>query len=120
MGVDASQLLIGYSVFDTVEECYSYNENACFIASTPDAAQRFLEVACDVPGDARVMVIHWPDLLMDFGCPGGEYALESDAFSRFQTLANEHGVAFEAQAYDGDDSLMVVEIERRFLTPVPE
>jgi hypothetical protein len=43
--------------------------------------------------------------------------METDAFARFRTLAEKHNVTFEAEPYDGDDSLMVVEMERRFLTP---
>jgi len=34
-----------------------------------------------------------------------------------RTMAREHEVFFKADAFDGDDSLMVIEIERRFLTP---
>ena len=112
-----SRPLIGYSVYDSGEECFESNEDACYIAATSDAAQQFLEVASMVPGDARVEAVHWDDLLRDFGCSGGEYAMEADAFARFRAMAEEHGVSFEAAAYDGDDSLMVVEIERRFLTP---
>ncbi len=120
MSVDTPRLPIGYSVFDTGQECYEYNENACFIASTPEAAQEFLEVACTIPQDGRVDPVCWDDLLRDFGCSGGEYAMEAQAFARFRTLAEEHNVVFEAEAYDGDDSLMVVEVERRFLTPDPD
>jgi len=117
MSGDDRKLLVGYSVFDTGQECYEYNENACFIAATPDSAQQFLYVACTIPQDGRVHPVSWDDLLKDYGCSGGEYAMEAEAFARFQTLAAEHGVSFEAEEYDGDDSLMVVEIERRFLTP---
>ena len=120
MSVHDPRLLIGYSVFDTGEECYEYNENACFIASTRQAAQEFLNVACMNPRDGRVDAVCWDDLLRDYGCSRGEYALEADAFARFRPLAEEHRVSFEAEAYDGDDSLMVVEIERRFLTPGPD
>ena len=112
-----SRALIGYSVFDIGQECYEYNENACYIAASSDAAQQFLEVASTAPSDARVEPVHWGDLLRDFGCSGGEYAMEANAFARFRRLAEGHAVLFEAEAYDGDDSLMVVEIERRFLTP---
>ena len=35
--------LIGYLVFDTSEECYEYNENACYIAANQQAAKRFLK-----------------------------------------------------------------------------
>ena len=120
MSVEAPRLPIGYSVFDTAEECYEYNENACFIASTSQAAQEFLDVACTNPQDGRVDAIYWNDLLRDYGCSGGEYAMEADAFARFRTLAEERQVSFESEAYDGDDSLIVVEIERRFLTPDPD
>ena len=111
------KLLVGYSVFGTGQECYEYNEDACFIASTPDSAQQFLNVACMIPQDGRVHPVCWEDVLRDYGVSGGEYAMEADAFARFRTLAEEHKVPFESKAYDGDDSLMVVEIERRFLTP---
>ena len=46
MSVHDARVLIGYSVFDTSQECYEYNENACFIASTRQAAEEFLNVAC--------------------------------------------------------------------------
>ena len=72
------------------------------------------------PRDAEFHAVFWDDLLRDFGCSGGQYAMEADAFARFRTLALEQGVAFEAEAFDGDDSLMVVEIERRFLTQDPD
>ena len=120
MSAEDRTLLIGYSVFDTAQECYEYNENACFIASTLQSAEEFLDVACADPADGRVDAVCWNDLLRDFGCSGGEYAMEADAFARFRSLAEEHNVSFEAAAYDGDDSLMVVEIERRFLTPDPD
>ncbi len=120
MSAAASRLSIGYSVFDTGEECYEYNEDACMIASTLDGAKRILSNACMASEDAEFHPVSWDDLLRDFGCSGGQYAMEADAFARFRKLALEHGVSFEAEAYDGDDSLMVVEIERRFLTPDPD
>lgn len=117
MSGDDRTSLIGYSVFDTGQECYEYNENACFIAATRQAAQEFLNMACMDPQDGRVDAIYWDDLLRDYGCSSGEYAMEAEAFARFRSLAEEHNVSFESEAYEGDDSLMVVEIERRFLTP---
>jgi len=120
MGGNDRTSLVGYSVFDTGQECYEYNENACFIAATRQAAQEFLEVACMDPQDDRVDAICWDDLLRDYGYSGGEYAMEAEAFARVRSRAEEHNVSCEAAAYDGDDSLMVVEIERRFLTPDPD
>ena len=34
--------IIGYSGFDVFEECYGYNENACYIADTEASAHRFM------------------------------------------------------------------------------
>ena len=120
MSGDASRLLIGCSMFDAGEECYEYNEDACLIAATLEGARRVLSNAGMATQDAEFHPVSWDDLLRDFGCSGGQYAMEADAFARFRTLAQEHGVSFVAEAYDGDDSLMVVEIERRFLTPDPD
>ena len=120
MSTDDSELMIGYSLFDTSEECYEYNENACFIAAALDGVKRTLSNAMMSPRDAEFHSIFWNDLLRDFGCSGGEYAMEADAFARFRTLAQQHGVIFDAEAYDGDDSLIVVEIHRRCLTPDPD
>ena len=120
MSADVPRLVIGYSVFDLGQECYEYNENACFIASTPERAQQFLSVACMIPEDGRVQDVSWDDLLKDYGCSCGEYAMEADAFARFRTLAEEHSVSFEAERYAGDDSLMVVQIGREFITLQPD
>lgn len=102
--------LVGYSVFDASDDCYLYNENACYIAATPDRAQQFMQSAGVNSRDGRVEAVCWRDLLRDFGCSGGEYALEAKAFAVVRTLAQEHSVSFVAEAYDGDDSLMVVQI----------
>jgi len=53
MSVEASRLLIGYSVFDTGDECYEYTENVCFIASTVDGAKRVLRNVWMAPLDAE-------------------------------------------------------------------
>ena len=70
--------------------------------------------------DGRVQDVSWDDLLKDYGCSCGEYAMEADAFARFRTLAEEHSVSFEAEPYAGDDSLMVVQIGREFITLQPD
>ncbi len=117
MSEDISVALIGYSVFDKHEECYEYNEDACYVAATRELADAFREACCVSPNAARINTVMWDDLLQDFGCSGGEYAMEAAAFARFRTLAGEHQVLFTAEPYDGDDSLMVVSIEHRFLVP---
>jgi hypothetical protein len=114
-GSDATE--IGYSVFDTSEESYEYCENACYIAANPQTAKRFLDTSF-FPGDCEIHSVSWDELLKDYGCSGGEYAMEADAFARFKSLAQQHGVTYEAEEFDGDDSIMIVQIDHQFLIRV--
>ncbi len=66
--------LIGYSALDLFEECYEYNENACYVADSIDALHKFLEGAMLKLEDYRIDSIKISDILNDFGCSGGEYA----------------------------------------------
>ena len=115
IGVQAEELLIGYSVYDRFEECWLYNENSCFIAGTKAAAGEFL--ACDWadPADCRIEAVSLKQLREDFGCSGGEFAMESAAFERFRVLAEQSGVPFEHVPYDGDKTLQVVTIRHDHL-----
>ena len=106
---------IGFGVFDSAEECWEYNENACLIASTADSAEVVLQNSWADPQDCRVEAVCFAEVMRDFGCSGGEYAMELDAFRRFEELAALNGVSFESEPYDGDDTLIVVEIDRNCL-----
>lgn len=117
MTAESEATLIGYSVFDTSQECYEYNENACYIAANQQAAKRFLNTSF-FPEDCEIHSVSWDDLLKDYGCSGGEYAMEADVFARFKSLALQHGVTFAAEPFDGDVLLMVVEIDHQFLIRV--
>jgi hypothetical protein len=111
MDIGQSETLIGYSIFEVSEECWQYNENACFIAATRSGAEAFLRDGWTPADDCRIEAVCLADILRDFGCSGGEYAIEREAFLRFQQLAEVNGVRFEAEPYDGDDSLLVVNID---------
>jgi hypothetical protein len=111
--------LIGYSVFDTSQECYEYNENACYIAANQKTAQRFLTTSF-FPEDCEIHSVSWDDLLKDYGCSCGTYAMEAEAFERFKARAQQHGVTFEVEPFDGDVLLMVVEIHHQFLSRVDD
>ena len=37
--------------------------------------------------------------------------MEAEAFRRFKAIAAQNGVQFNAQPYDGDETLLVVEID---------
>ncbi len=111
MGTAENETTIGYSVFETFEECYQYNENACFIADTVQNAQRFLTAGFTDARDCRVDEIRFGDIMADYGASLGEYAMEDGAFTRFKAIAVHNGVQFNAQPYDGDETLLVVEID---------
>ncbi len=111
MSTAENEITIGYSVFETFEECYQYNENACFIADTVQNAQRFLAAGFTDASDCRVDAITFGDIMADYGASLGEYAMEAEAFGRFKAIAAQNGVQFIAQPYDGDEALLVVEID---------
>ena len=102
---------IGFSVFETFEECYQYNENACFIAATRSAAEAFLRNGYTDPQDCRVDTVCYGDIMKDFGGSCGEYAMEREAFLRFKSVAERDGIEFTAEPYAGDDELLVVDID---------
>ena len=114
MTAESEATWVGYSVFDTSQECYEYNENACYIAANPETAKRFLDTSF-FPGNCEIHTVSWDDLLKDYGCSCGSYAMEPEAFERFKTLVQQHGVTFEVEPFDGNVSIMVVEIDHQFL-----
>jgi hypothetical protein len=111
MDIGQSKRLIEYSIFEESVECWQYNENACFIGDSRDSAVEFLRGGLTPADDCRIEAVCFADILRDFGCSGGEYAIEREAFGRFQQLAELNGICFEAEPYDGDDSLLVVNID---------
>ncbi len=102
---------VGYSIFETLEECYQYNENACFIADTQTAAEIFLRDGYCDPQDCRIDAIRFGDIMQDYGASCGQYAMERGAFLRFKVAAEVNGIQFSAEPYEEDDSLLVVEID---------
>jgi hypothetical protein len=103
--------LIRYSIFEVPEECWQYNENACFIGSSEESTQAFLENGLVPPSQCRIEAVTFGDVMNDFGCSSGSYAMERDAFERFKQCAEPNKITFETESYDGDDTLLVVEID---------
>jgi len=106
-----SDTVIGYSGLDLFEECYGYNENACFIGDSRVAAQQFMEDSLLGSGEFRIDAVTIEKIMNDFGSSCGKFAMESEAFRRFTAVASVNGIRFEATLFDGDESLMVVEVE---------
>ncbi len=103
--------IVGYSVFEMFEECYQYNENACFIAATRDAAEGFRDDGCTPATACRIDAVCWADIMRDYGGSSGAYAMQRDAILRFQKVAELSAISFRFEPFDGDDGLLVVEID---------
>lgn len=102
---------VGYSVFETFEDCYQYNENACIVAATRATAELFRRDADTSADECRIDAVCFADIMRDYGGSLGEYAMERDAFDRFQETADLNGIRFRFEPDDGDDGFLVVEID---------
>lgn len=106
-----SETIVGYSVFEKFEECYQYNEDACFIADSRRSAETFLKNGYSDANDCRIVNITFGDIMRDYGVSCGEYAMESQAFAVFKRIAALNAVTFTSEAFDGDETLLVVQID---------
>ena len=106
-----SEEIIGYSGFDKFEECYEYFENACYIADTPEAAGQVMKNSGNRMGEYRIDPITIEQIMDDYGCSCGEYAMEQEAFARFTAIAKPKGIRFEARTEDCSVPLSIVDVE---------
>lgn len=102
--------IMGYSGFDVFEECYGYNENACFIADTEEAAHDFMRSAV-FGSEYRIEPVTLSQIMDDYGYSRGEFAMEREAFGRFRDAANEAGIRFDTEAIDFCPELTLVNVE---------
>jgi len=107
---EQNSLIIGYSGFDVFEECYGYDEDACYIADTEAAAHRFMRVA-SLSDEYRIEPVTLSRIMDDFGFSLGEFTMERTAFTRFRTAATEAGIEYESSAVDGCPDLTRVNVE---------
>ena len=91
---------IGYSAFRLFDECYEYNENACYIADTPESLRGFLTNAPFSLNDYETVKVTLSDMENDFGYSNGEYALEPETLSRFEKVAEISGISFTVTPYE--------------------
>jgi hypothetical protein len=105
------QQIIGYSGLDLFEECYEYFENECYIADTPEAAVDLMKNSFMCMGEYRIDPITIEQIMDDYGCSCGKYAMEPKAFARFSAIAKQKNIRFKARAEDGNIPLMIVNVE---------
>ena len=79
--------IIGYSGFDSSEECYEYFENSCYIADTPQSAKNLMRNSYSCLGKYRIDPVTIDQIMDDFGASCGDYAMEKQA--ELNTARNE-------------------------------
>lgn len=103
-------VIIGFSGFILFEECYEYNENACYIAESEDVATKFMLDCGYGKSDCRIDKVLFKDILNDYGCSCGEYAMESVAYDKFKQVAETNNIKFTVEPFDLDPTLLVVNV----------
>jgi len=103
----ATETVIGYSALERFEECYEFEGDACYIADSPESLRSYL-VNADLPlKDYRLDAVKFAELLKNFGCAFGQYALEVQALARFEQAAKAHGLQYNVEEYK--DPLVEIE-----------
>jgi len=105
--------IIGYSGFDLDEECYGYNEDACYIAGTRALSAEFMNDSSYSLGDYRIDPVSLNDMIEDYGCSCGEFAMDMEAFTRFAEVAKSSNIEYEVKDWYMDSSLKIVNILQR-------
>ena len=103
--------IIGYSGFDSSEECYEYFENSCYIADTPRSADNLMRNSFSCVGPYRIDPVTIEQIMDDFGASCGDYAMEKEAFDRFKVVAEKENIRFRVNEEDPDIPLTIVEVE---------
>lgn len=107
--------IIGYSALALYDECYEYNENACFIADSIESLKEFLKDATFNINDYRMDPIRLSDIIDDYGCSCGEFAMEPEALKRFEQVPDmKYTVEPFSYSFSGEKpDLFVVNIKKK-------
>lgn len=119
---DHDNPVIGYSAMALYDDSYEYLENACYIADSPKSLEKFLEDAIFHPNDYRIDTITLSDILDDYGCSWGEYAMEPEALKRFEQLSGSpYSVTPFDDFFDAEaPEVFIVRLDRKIYKPVEE
>ena len=105
--------IVGYSVFELFEECYVYNENECYIVGTEELAVDLMKAYSYSKVECRIDTVTLDDMLKDYGCSSGSFALDLQAYARFVELAKARNLHYEAKDCYLDSSTKIVEIGQK-------
>ena len=115
---NSSKTLIGYSAFSILDDGYEYNENACYIADNQESLKEFLGTLYS-DENYRIEHITISDILSDYGCSSGEFAMEPETLKRFEIEVKELDVTYNAKPYEDifinkeKPDLFIVNIEKK-------
>ena len=104
------KIIIGYSGFILFDDCYEYNENACYLAESKESAIQFMIDCGYNKSGFRVDEISMHNLMNDYGCSSGEYAMELLVFEKFKKVADDNGLKYIYEDWYMDPSLKVVNL----------
>jgi hypothetical protein len=109
--------IIGYSAYRLFDECYEYNENACYIADSPESLKEFLEGTIFAVHDYRIDAVKVSDIIDDYGFSLGEFAMEPEALKRFKQTAD---LIYSVKPYDdhfnkGEPDLFIVNLGKKII-----
>ena len=107
---DQLENIFGYSGFLVDEQCYEYNENACFIAGSKALAVEFMNNCFHSPSSYKIDPVSINELIEDYGCSCGEFAMDIQAFTKFVEIAQRSNLEYEAEVWDMNSSVTIVNI----------
>ena len=107
---EAKDAIIGYSGFDILEQCYGYNEDACYVADTEASADDFMRGAAFTEEEYTIEAVTLSRIMDDYGSSLGEFAMEKEALARFRAAASD-GVEFKTRSIDGLPELTLLNVK---------
>ena len=111
--LDQLDNIFGYSGFLLDGECYEYNEDACFIAGTKALAEKFMNNSFHSPSSYKIDPVSLNEVIEDYGCSYGEFAMDTQAFTKFVELAKLGNLEYKKEDWDSDSSIKIVNILNR-------
>ncbi len=96
---DVEEIVIGYSAYDTDEECYEYIENSCYIADTPDSLDEFKRNCWQPYETYQTYMVKLSDIMEDFGVSRGRYIMQTEALKRFERIAKQMGMKYTRKMF---------------------
>lgn len=110
MEKEIKKTIIGYSGFIVFEQCYEYNENACYLSESKDSISQFMIDFGYTKSQFRIDEITIQHLIDDYGCSSGEFAMSEIVFERFKKAAAIFNLEYTSKDWYMDPNLKVVNI----------